>query len=179
LIEKYCIHSTGWNPGEHAYILNRYRERETSWKEEVRKWYDPDTPADLARGEEYAAYIMNAISGGEPYCFNGNVPNANIITNLPAGACVEVPVWASRKGFEPVTVGALPPQLAVLTALSAQTEEMAVEGCLTGDPMLIYQAIVFDPLTSAVLSLGEIREMVNLMFEQNRDYLGYFERLKV
>ena len=24
LIERYCTHGTGWNPGEHAYILNEY-----------------------------------------------------------------------------------------------------------------------------------------------------------
>jgi alpha-galactosidase len=24
LIEKYCTHGTGWNPGEHAYTIKRY-----------------------------------------------------------------------------------------------------------------------------------------------------------
>jgi len=28
LIEKYCTHGTGWNPGEYAYILKEYRKRE-------------------------------------------------------------------------------------------------------------------------------------------------------
>ena len=27
LIEKYCLHGTGWNPGEYAYILNEYPPR--------------------------------------------------------------------------------------------------------------------------------------------------------
>ncbi len=27
LIEKYCTHGTGWNPGEYAYIVKRYLER--------------------------------------------------------------------------------------------------------------------------------------------------------
>ena len=27
LIEKYCTHGTGWNPGEYAYILKEYRKR--------------------------------------------------------------------------------------------------------------------------------------------------------
>ncbi len=43
---------------------------------------------------------------------------------------------------------------------------MAVEAALTGDPRLVYQAICHDPLTAAVLSLAEIRQMVNEMFEQ-------------
>ena len=43
---------------------------------------------------------------------------------------------------------------------------------------MIFQAVMFDPLTSAVLSLAETRAMVNEMFEANRDYLGYFNSLK-
>jgi alpha-galactosidase/6-phospho-beta-glucosidase family protein len=34
-----------------------------------------------------------------------------------------------------------------------------------------------DPLTSAVLSLGEIKEMTDAMFRQNKDYLPQFKRL--
>ena len=48
-----------------------------------------------------------------------------------------------------------------------------------GDPKMIYQAILFDPLTGAVLSLAEIRDMVNEMFEANKEYLGYFHSLKI
>lgn len=178
LIEKYCTHGTGWNPGEYAYILKRYREREDSWREEAKQWFARETPISLARGHEYAAYIINALQGGEPFQFNGNVPNTGLVTNLPQGACVEVPVWASKKGLEPVYVGALPPQCAMLTNLSAQIEELAVEAALTGNPRLVYQAIAHDPLTAAVLSLAEIRAMTDKMLEQNRPYLPQFKHFK-
>jgi alpha-galactosidase len=179
LIEKYCTHGTGWNPGEYAYILKEYQNTERTWKDEARQWFAEDTPIELERGEEYAAHIINALIGGDPFTFNGNVPNTDLITNLPQGACVEVPVWVSQKGFEPVHVGALPPQCAALTNLTAEIEEMAVEGALTGDPRLIYHAIAYDPLTSAVLSLAEIKQMVNQMFEQNKVYLPHFKSLSV
>jgi alpha-galactosidase len=179
LIEKYCTHGTGWNPGEYAYILKEYQQAERTWKDEARQWFAADTPIELERGEEYAAHIINALMGGEPFHFNGNVPNTNLVTNLPQGACVEVPVWVSQKGFEAVHVGALPPQCAALTSLTAQIEEMAVEGALTGDPRLVFQAIAYDPLTSAVLSLAEIKTMVNQMFAQNKDYLPQFKHLTV
>jgi len=61
----------------------------------------------LERGHEYAACIINALKGGEMYRFNGNVPNTGIITNLPQGACVEVPVLVDKTGFHPIHVGAL------------------------------------------------------------------------
>jgi alpha-galactosidase len=179
LIERYCTYGTGWNPGEYAFILKEYQQAERTWKDEARQWFAAETPIELERGEEYAAHIINALMGGEPFHFNGNVPNTNLVSNLPTGACVEVPVWVSQKGFEAVHVGALPPQCAALTSLTAQIEEMAVQGALTGDPRLVFQAIAYDPLTSAVLSLAEIKTMVNQMFAQNKDYLPQFKHLTV
>jgi alpha-galactosidase len=178
LIEQYCTHGTGWNPGEYAYIVKDREERMRTWREETERWLADETPIELERGHEYAAYILNALEGGDPFEFNGNVANTGLITNLPQDACVEVPVWASRKGLDAVGVGALPPQCAMLTNLTATTEEMVVEGTLTGDPRMIYQAIAHDPLTASMLSLTEIREMVNEMFAKNRDYLPTFEHFE-
>lgn len=174
LIEKYCTHGTGWNPGEYAYILKEYQRAENTWKEEAKQWFAKETPISLERGHEYAAYIINALKGGEIFGFNGNVSNTNLITNLPIGACVEVPVYVDKNGFRPVHVGALPPQLATLIHTSSMIEEMAVEAALTGDPHLLFQACAFDPLTSAVLSLAEIKTMVNEMLHQNRKFLPQF-----
>ena len=179
LIEKYCTHGTGWNPGEYAYILKEYQDAERTWKDEARKWFAQDTPISLERGHEYAASIISALKGGEIFSFNGNVPNAGLVTNLPEGACVEVPVYVDRGGFHAVPVGPLPPQCAALTHVNVMVEEMAVEAALTGNPRLAFQAIANDPLTAAVLSLVEIKEMVNEMFRQNRDYLPQFKHLEV
>ncbi|MBE3064462.1 MAG: alpha-galactosidase [Spirochaetes bacterium] len=176
LIEKYCTHGTGWNPGLYGYILNEYLVREKNWKEEIQAWLDDPKPLDLKREKEYAAFIINAYAGGEPFRFNGNVPNRHLITNLPPDACVEVPVFADRQGFHPVPVGALPPPCAALTNLSVAIEEMAVDACLCGDPQKVFHAIAFDPLSAAVLSLAEIRRMVNQMLEKNRDFLPTFRR---
>jgi alpha-galactosidase len=179
LIEKYCMHGTNWNPGEHAFILKRYRDSERTWKTEIEKFLGKDTPISLERGTEYAAYIINARMGGEIFRFNGNVRNTGLITNLPQEACVEVPVFVDKEGFHPVHVGALPPQCAALDQVNVMAEEMAVEAALTGDPTLVFHSIAYDPLTAAVLSLGEIKEMVNEMFEQNRDYLSGFKHYRV
>ncbi|HOW91016.1 MAG TPA: alpha-galactosidase [Anaerolineaceae bacterium] len=180
LIEKYCTHGTGWNPGEYAYILKEYQNTEATWKDIVKEELaKPLTEGDLERGEEYAAFIINALRGGEMFKFNGNVPNTSLITNLPEGACVEVPVLVDRAGFHPMHVGALPPECALLTSLSSGIEELAIQGALTGDPVAIYRAIAHDPLTSAVLSLAEIRQMTNELFAQHKDYLPMFKVHKV
>lgn len=175
LIEKYCTHGTGWNPGEYAYILKEYLKREDSWRNEMEEWLAKDE-VDLERGNEYAAYIFNAIFGdGTMYEFNGNVRNFGLIDNLPEGCCVEVPVLASKRGLNPMHVGPLPAHLAILNNINAQCEELAVEAALTGDKRKVFHAICMDPLTSAVLSLEEIKNMVDEMFEANKDWLPHFK----
>ena len=163
LIEKYCTHGTGWNPGVYAYILGEYRNRETTWKTQIEEWFQK--PVELERGKEYAASIFNAIFGdGTLFKFNGNVRNFGLIDNLPYGCCVEVPVLASKRGLEPIHVGKMPPQCALLSGTNAQIEEM------------VDQAICYDPLTASVLSLREIRDMVDEMFRQNEDWLPQFKK---
>jgi alpha-galactosidase len=179
LIKKYCTRGTNWNPGHHAYILDAYRKAERDWKQRVRDWLAKDKPMELTRGHEYAASIINAYKGGEIFEFNGNVPNTGLVSNLPPGCCVEVPVVANRKGFEAVHVGALPPQCAAITALSATIEMMVVEASFQGDPEMVYRAICNDPLSAAVLSLAEIRKMVREMFLRNQKHLPQFKNVAV
>lgn len=180
LIEKYCTHGTNWNPGEYAYILKEYQHNELTWVDQVKEDLEsPLTSEDLKRGHEYAAFIINALQGGEPFKFNGNVKNNDIITNLPETACVEVPIWVDRSGFQPVYVGALPPETALLTQLSSGIEELAIQASIAGDPTLVYRAICHDPLTAAVLSLAEIKEMTNELFAQHKEYLPQFKHHQV
>jgi alpha-galactosidase len=179
LIEKYCTHGTGWNPGEYAYILKEYQNKEATWKAEAVKWFAQETPISLERGHEYAAHIINALKGGDVFSFNGNVPNKKLITNLPDDVCVEIPVFVDKGGLHTTHVGDLPPQCVALNHVSVMVEEMAVDACLTGDARMVYHAICYDPLTAAVLSLAEIKTMVNEMFQQNKDYLPHFKELVV
>jgi len=178
LIEKYCKHGTGWNPGHYGYCLDEYQRQEKTWRGSVENWLKKGE-VELKRGHEYAAYIINAWLGGETFQFNGNVANTNLIDNVPSGACVEVPVLARRQAIAPFHFGALPPQCAALVALNASIEMMAVEAALTGDPTLAYQAIALDPLTAAVLSLAEIKTMVTEMFQRNEAHLPQFKHLSI
>jgi len=174
LLEKYCTHGTGWNPGHHAFILNQYQQVADTWRDHIKEQFE--RPVDLKRGHEYAASIFNAsIGDGAMFEFNGNVRNFGLINNLPPGCCVEVPVVASKRGFDALHVGPLPPQCALLNSISAQCEELAVTGCVEGNRDKVYHAIYYDPLTSAVLSLAEIKSMVDEMFEANKGWLRTFE----
>ena len=179
LIKKYCTDGTGWNPGldwmdrrvGYAGLAERRRQ-------EFNKFIEGET--NLKRGNEYAAYIFNAIFGDNAmFTFNGNVRNFGLIRNLPEGCCVEVPVLASKGGLQPIGVGALPAQLAILNGINAACEELAVEAATEGDPVKVFHACLYDPLTSAVLSMAEIREMVNKMLDSQRKWLPQFKTHKV
>ena len=117
----------------------------------------PDDPAELAATEAIV------VLGGD----------GTFLRAAQVVADVEVPILASKHGLEAIAVGDLPPQLALLNNISSRCEELAVEGAYEGNKRKILHAICFDPLTSAVLSLEETKQMVDEMFEANKDYLGY------
>ena len=171
LIEKYCTHGTGNDPG-YAVTPERRAKSAAERKRKLDEWMN--SPVDLKRGPEYAAYIFNAIFGdNEMFEFNGNVRNFGLIDNLPEGCCVEVPVIASKKGLQAVHVGPLPPQCALINSISAQCEELAIEAYLQNDKEKVYHACLYDPLSSAVLSMEEIHNMVDELFAAAEPYLPF------
>ena len=60
-----------------------------------------------------------------------------------------------------------------------QIEMLTVEGCLEGDARKVYQAVAHDPLTAAVLSLQEIKDMVAEMLAKNKRYLPTFKKISL
>ena len=174
LIEKYCSdhEGAGWNPGEHAFSLNLRLERLKTWRNDFEDWIQ-NTEVDPKRSREYAAEIFNAMIGdGKPFEFNGNVINDGAIANLPADACVEIPVVVSRFGLRRCLVGKLPDEVSILVNTTARMENLAVDAIMEKNKKKLIQAVYMDPLCSAVCSLEEIDQMCEELFEINKDFLG-------
>jgi alpha-galactosidase len=172
LLERYC-RGTGWNPGVHGLGFTLRRDRELRWDEVARTELAKEF--SLERGSEYAAPLLNAVIGdGTPMDFYGNVRNHHLIDGLPDGACVEVPVSASPCGIAPQRIGALPRQLAALNALNAHCDELAVEALQECDPRKVFHALLYDPLTAAVLGMAEIRALTNALFAAEAPWLPHF-----
>ena len=89
------------------------------------------------------------------------------------------PDFRDRLGLHPTVVGNLPPQCAALNMTNILVQGLTVEASFTGDPELVMQAIALDPLTSAVLTLKEIRDMVAEMLDAERKYLPQFANKKL
>lgn len=131
------------------------------------------------RSVEYCSYILEAVVTGKPFRFMGNVRNDSYITNLPNGCCVEVPTFADDNGLHPTTVGQLPPQCAAACQTNINLQSLAAHAGIDGDPEHIVHAVAMDPLTGAVLTLREIREMCTEMLEAQRKWLPQFEGKKI
>ena len=116
------------------------------------------------RSEEYACRIIEAMESDRPIVINGNVPNEGFIDNLLDMSSVEVPILIDKLGFHPMAVGELPGQLAALSRSNQAVQQMAVNAIIDGDKEAAFHAVALDPLTSAVLSLGEIRDMFDEMW---------------
>jgi alpha-galactosidase len=134
---------------------------------------------DLRRSWEYASWIIEAREKGVPFRFHGNVPNSageagRLVTNLPGDACVEVACVADGNGITPVRFGALPSHMAHVCASNIAMQDLAATAAVERDREVAVQSLLLDPLTRAVLTPGEIREMTDRLFEAEAAYLpGY------
>jgi alpha-galactosidase len=139
-----------------------------------------DEPTEIpARSVEYGSYIIEALELGRTFKFNGNVRNDGMITNLPHDCCAEGPMFADKTGLHKTIVGDIPSQCAALNLTNINVQRLAVEAALTGDTEQIVQACAMDPLTGAVLTLKETRDMASEMLEAQRRWLPQFEGKKI
>jgi alpha-galactosidase len=125
-------------------------------------------------GGEFAAPIVDSLVTGAPRIVYGNVRNGSSIENLPVDACVEVACTVDGNGIRPTRYGRLPAACAALNTTQIAVQRLAVEAAMTGDRDLVHAAVALDPLTSAVLTLPRIHEMVDRMLEAESPWLPRF-----
>ena len=169
LISKYKLEMVERTPEENEQMR---RVKDDELKHLVRS----DTELPVARKNDYGVSIINAIETGMPVRVTGNVKNTGLITNLPEGCCVEAPCLVDREGLHPCHVGDLPPQLAALNRTNINVQELAVRGITEKNKTKILQSILLDPLTSAVLTIDETRNMVDEMFQANAEFTKEYKK---
>jgi alpha-galactosidase len=143
------------------------------WKKQ-RESLVGDTALTHNRSHEFGAGIIEAVVTDKPYRVHGSVMNKNLITNLPAKACVEVACLIDKNGVQPTIIGDLPEQLAALNRTNINPQILTVEAALSGKKDLIYQAAMLDPHTSAELTLDQIRALCDELIAAHGDYLPKF-----
>ncbi|MBE3099288.1 MAG: alpha-glucosidase/alpha-galactosidase [Planctomycetes bacterium] len=128
----------------------------------------------VRRSYEYASSIIQAIVTDKPFVFHGSTWNTGLITNLPFDGVVEVPVLVDRTGYNPCHFGPLPEPCAALNRQHMAVNKLAAEACLEGDRQKALHALLLDPLTAAVCSPAEIKEMFERMFKAEKKFLKGF-----
>ncbi len=163
----------GFNIPLDEYIT-RCENQISEWDQLRRDLEDESVKLDVCQSHEYAASIINAMETGVSSIINGNVPNQDIISNLPSDISVEVPCQIDRNGIQPLHVGNLPPQLAALIMTNVNVQQLTVEAAMTGKREYIYHAAMMDPHTVAELSIDEIWKLVDELIEAHGAMLPKF-----
>ncbi|MEP7288577.1 MAG: alpha-glucosidase/alpha-galactosidase [Chloroflexota bacterium] len=132
-------------------------------------------PISVKRSHEYGSLIIHSIETGQPRTIYGNVPNHNLIDNLPNGCSVEVPCLVDKNGVQPVRIGSLPPHLAALMQTNINVQALTVEAALTCKREHIYHAAMLDPHTAAELDLDQIWSLVDDLITAHGDFLPSYD----
>lgn len=158
--------------GEESFYANNWPVWRKEQDDRRRRQIDGQEPIPLDRSLEYGAWIIEAIEKNMPLVIHGNVPNAGgLIENLPADGCVEVACLIDGNGLTPTRFGRLPKPMAALCDANMRMFDLAVDACIERSKRLAAQALMLDPLTSAVCCPAEIEEMTLRMFEAEAEFL--------
>ncbi|MDE7300097.1 MAG: alpha-glucosidase/alpha-galactosidase, partial [Lachnospiraceae bacterium] len=174
-MEKWINYSC-WIQGETAGYLRVCKES--------RNWFETDFPNWLKepakrfvpenRSTEHGSYIIEGLETGRTYRGHFNVMNHGTITNLPEECVVEVPCYVDYNGISVPKVGELPLGCAAICSQSVWVQRLSVEAAVHADIGLLYQAAMMDPLTGAVCTPDEIRQMVDEMLVAGEAWLPQY-----
>src|SRR5690606_22621521 len=145
--------------GESSFYATNWPHWRRATDERRRKIVDGELEIEAKRSFEYASWIIEAHQTNRPFIIHGNVINRGLIDNLPEGGCVEVAVRLGCNGINTCRYGALPSRMAAVCRSNMSMIEVAVEAALTKSRETAAHALMLDPLTAAVCSPQEIKEM--------------------
>ena len=172
LLERYT--DTGYR-GEESFYANNWPTWRKTADENRDKMLSGEKELDLKRSFEYGAWIIESIEKNVPIVVHGNMaPNAGCISNLPSDGCIEVACLINHNGFQPIKFGRLPQQMAAICDSNMRFFDLAADAAVQQSKQYAEWALMMDPLTSAVCSPAEIRELTKRLFQTEAEYLVDF-----
>jgi alpha-galactosidase len=132
-----------YNEGYKKYILNQGKKIERLIKKgKYSQLVKPD--------DERAIPIIEGILTNANYEeLSVNLPNDDIITNLPRDLVVECPAIVNKDGIHSVILGEYPKGLAALLRTQASVQDLVVESILTKSKEIALQALLVDPIVDS------------------------------
>jgi alpha-galactosidase len=177
LMEKYCRAKYKGETGFYANSWPQWRRISDKRRADILKGVEVGgelpwaKPYKLDRTWEYASFIVEAMETNRPFVAHATVPNRGLIDNLSQNNVCEVAVLCDRGGAHPVRFGALEPQLAAICESNLRMFELAAIACVEKSREAAIHALMLDPLTAAVCSPAEIRQMAEELLEAEAKYI--------
>lgn len=181
-MKKYIGGKYGGESGYYANYWPTYRKNVDASRDEVisgKKSLDDQRKKGWGRSWEYASWIIESHLKNSPYKIYGNVLNKKgtagpLIGNLPHDGCVEVACMIDGNGINPVVYGDLPRQMAAICRSNMSMFDLAAQAAIEKSKELAAQALMLDPLTAAMCSPAQIKEMTEKLFAAEKQFLkGY------
>ncbi|MBD3195148.1 MAG: alpha-glucosidase [Candidatus Lokiarchaeota archaeon] len=97
-----------------------------------------------------------------------NIPNQQIITNLPEDLIVECPAIVTKNGLEGLRLGDYPKGLAALLRNQASVQDLVVETVLTQSKEIALQALLADPV---VFSFSQAEKILDEFMKIQSQYI--------
>jgi alpha-galactosidase len=172
--------------GESSFYANSWPE----WRRNVdetralvisgQRSIDQQRKKGWSRSWEYASWIIEAHQKDTPFRIYGNVMNKKasagpLIGNLPHNGCVEVACMIDRNGINPTVYGDLPAQMAGICRSNMSMFDLGAQAAIEKSKELAALALMLDPLTSAVCSPAQIKEMTEKLFAAEKRFLKGFK----
>ncbi len=163
--EKYDLHLYEWELHSHL------REQKLAQMVRMAEGAESIEPLRETDSEGALEIIENIAGAGEHFHMAVNLPNRGYITNLPAGAIVEVPGIVTGAGVQGIGVGEMPAPIVELLRREVTVVQRSVDAALHGDREAALQALLLDPV---IRDMDVARKILDDYLITYREYLPQF-----
>jgi alpha-galactosidase len=166
--------------GEPSFYANNWPTWRANHDRDRMQMLSGAKPIEWERSWEYASWIIEAREKDAPFRIHGNVMNStdgtdSLISNLAADGCVEVACMIDRNGINPTRYGCLPPHMAALCASNMAMFDLGATAAIERSKEAAILSLTLDPLTAAICSPAQIREMTLELFEAEKAFLPKYK----
>jgi alpha-galactosidase len=146
-------------------FYNEYKAITLSIGEKLKRLIKKGKGSRLVKPDEERAIpiIEGILSDSNHEEASVNLPNNEVITNLPRDLVVECPAIVNRHGIKAMKLGDYPKGLAALLRNQASVQDLVVEAILKKSKEIAFQALLLDPtIDNASKAEGMFEEMLEI-----------------
>ena len=146
-------------PGTHKFIRD-YEQHLHNQNERLKRLIRRGKGDKIVKsdGERASSIIEGIIADTNYEEASVNIPNDDIITNLPKDLVIECPAIINKSGIHGVKLGEYPKGLAALLRTQASVQDLVVEAILTKSKDIALQALLADPVVETYWQAKRILE---------------------